>query len=84
MSSTPMQQIQAWWCFVSSKAALLAKVGIVKVWKEEREAESRETYYDLTDDQFTLLAQTVAESDGAMKIVAHTAHEAAVPLVASR
>ena len=66
------------------KAALLAKVSIVKVWKEEREAESRESYYDLTDDQFTLLAQAVAESDGAMKIVAHTAHEAAVPLVASR
>src|SRR5438105_15507943 len=58
------------------KDALLSKVGIVKVWWEEREEESRETYYDLTDDQFTLLAQAVAESNGAMKIVAHTAHNA--------
>jgi len=57
------------------KDALLSKVGIVKVWWEEREEESRETYYDLTDDQFALLAQAVAESDGAMKIVAHTAHD---------
>jgi hypothetical protein len=57
------------------KDALLSKVGIVKVWWEEREEESRETYYDLTDDQFALLAQAVAESGGAMKIVAHTVYE---------
>src|SRR6476620_4753143 len=57
------------------KDALLSKVGIVKVWWEEREEESRETYYDLTDDQFALLAQDVAESSGAMKIVAHTVHD---------
>ena len=55
------------------KDALLQKVGIVKVWWEESEREQRETYYDLTDDQFALLAQAVAESDGAIKIVAHTA-----------
>lgn len=42
------------------------------MWWEEREEESRETYYDLTDDQFALLAQAVMESDGVMKIVAHT------------
>jgi len=54
------------------KDALLSKVGIVKVWWEEREEESRETYYDLTEDQFALLAQAVLESDGAMKVVAHT------------
>ena len=59
------------------KDALLSKVGIVKVWWEEREEEERETYYDLTDDQFALLAQAVAESGGAMKIVAHTVHAAA-------
>jgi len=59
------------------KDALLSKIGIVKVWWEEREEESRETYYDLSDAQFALLAQAVAESDGAMKIVAHTAHGAA-------
>lgn len=57
------------------KDALLSKAGIVKVWWEEREEESRETYYDLTDDQFALLAQDVAESNGAMKIVAHTVHD---------
>jgi hypothetical protein len=58
------------------KDALLSKVGIVKVWWEEREEEERETYYDLTDDQFTLLAQAVEMSDGVMKIVAHTVHDA--------
>ena len=57
------------------KDALLSKVGIVKVWWEEREEEERETYYDLTDDQFALIAQAVAESEGAMKIVAHSLHE---------
>lgn len=61
------------------KDALLSKVGIVKVWWEEREEESRETYYDLTDGQFALLAQAVAESGGAMKIVEHTVHETAEP-----
>ena len=59
------------------KDALLSKVGIVKVWWEEREEESRETYYDLTEDQFALLAQAVVESDGAMRIVAHTVHDTA-------
>lgn len=54
------------------KDALLSKVGVVKVWWEEREEESRETYYDLTDDQFALLAQSVMESEGAMRIVAHS------------
>ncbi|WP_052523323.1 hypothetical protein [Bradyrhizobium sp. STM 3809] len=54
------------------KDALLSKVGVVKVWWEEREEESRETYYDLTEDQFALLAQSVMESDGAMRIVAHS------------
>jgi hypothetical protein len=58
------------------KDALLSKVGIVKVWWDEREEESRETYYDLTEDQFAMLAQAVMESGGAMKIVAHTVHNA--------
>jgi hypothetical protein len=60
------------------KDALLSKVGIVKVWWEESEQEERETYYDLTDDQFALLAQAVAASDGMMKIEEHTAHNEAV------
>jgi hypothetical protein len=59
------------------KDALLSKVGIVKVWWEEREEESRETYYDLTEDQFALLEQAVMESGGSMRIVAHTIHDAA-------
>src|SRR4051794_4720297 len=63
------------YCFM--KDALLSKVGIVKVWWEEHEEESRETYYDLTDDQFALLAQAVVESGGTMKIVAHTMHDPA-------
>jgi len=54
------------------KDALLSKVGIVKVWWEEREEEQRETYYDLTEEQFMVLSQEVLQSDGAMKIVEHT------------
>ena len=56
------------------KDALLQKVGIVKIWWEEREEEERETYYDLTEDQYALLAQAVEMSDGATKIIEHTAH----------
>jgi hypothetical protein len=58
------------------KDTLLSKVGIAKMCWEEREEEQRETYYDLIDDQFALLAQAVTESGGAMKIVAHTVHNA--------
>ncbi len=59
------------------KDALLSKVGIVKVWWEEREEEQRETYYDLTEDQFAMLSMAVQMSDGAMKIVAHTINDGA-------
>ncbi len=55
------------------KDALLSKVGIVKVWWETHEEEEKETYYDLADDQFAILAQGVLESDGALEIVEHTA-----------
>src|SRR3954466_10032330 len=41
------------------KDALLSKVGIVKIWWEESEQEERETYYDLTEDQFAALAMAV-------------------------
>jgi hypothetical protein len=64
------------------KDACLSKVGIVKVWWEEREEEERETYYDLDDNQFALLAQAVAASDGGMTIAEHTVkngEEAAEP-----
>jgi hypothetical protein len=56
------------------KDSLLSKVGIVKVWWEEREEESRETYYDISDDQFMMLVQEVQDSDGALRIVEHTIH----------
>ena len=57
------------------KDALLSKTGIVKIWWEEREEEQRETYYDMSDEQFAMIAQAVMESDGAMKIVEHTVHQ---------
>jgi hypothetical protein len=59
------------------KDALLSKVGIVKVWWEESEQEERETYYDLSEEQFMLLSQAVAESGGAMKIVEHSVNDGA-------
>jgi hypothetical protein len=63
------------------KDALLSKVGLVKVWWEEREEETRETYYDLTEDQFAMIAQAVEESDGELEITAHTMHNGdGVPL----
>ncbi len=37
------------------KDALLSKVGIVKCWWEEDKQEERETYHDLTDDEFDIL-----------------------------
>ncbi len=65
------------------KDALLSKIGIVKVWWEEREEEQRETYYGLSDDQFALLAQAVMESAGTMQIVAHTMHGGDTPEVSA-
>lgn len=38
------------------KDSLLSKNGVVKVWWEKTEREERETYYDLTDDQFAMIA----------------------------
>ena len=64
------------------KDGLLSKTGLVKVWWDEDEREERETYYDLTQDQFDALAMAVEMSGGAMKIVEHTANgedEAAEP-----
>ena len=49
------------------KDALLSKVGIVKVWWETREEHERETYYDLDDAAFAIVA-----SDPEVEIVAHT------------
>jgi hypothetical protein len=56
------------------KDALLSKVGVSKVWWEQRKQEERETYYDLTDDEFAML---LADED--VEIVEHTVHEAGEP-----
>src|SRR5437588_761943 len=52
------------------KDALLSKVGIAKVWWEEREEAERETYLDLTEDQFSIIA-----GDPDVEIVEHTEHK---------
>jgi hypothetical protein len=54
------------------KDALLSKVGIVKVWWEEREEEERETYFDQSEDQYSALVAACELSGGMMKIIAHT------------
>jgi len=53
------------------KDALLSKVGIVKVWWEDKEEEERETYYDLDDAQFMMLV-----NDGEVEIIEHTVKDA--------
>ena len=57
------------------KDAFLSKVGIVKVWWDVIERKERESYYDLTEEQFSVLSMAVEASDGAMEIVAHTVHD---------
>jgi hypothetical protein len=52
------------------KDALLSKVGVVKVWWEKEERESKETYYDLSDAQFAMIAAAPN-----IEIVEHTAKE---------
>jgi hypothetical protein len=56
------------------KDALLSKVGVVKVWWEERTLEERETYYDLGDDAFALLA-----ADPDVEVIAHSERPLPVP-----
>lgn len=59
------------------KDALLQKNGFVKAWWEETEQEERETYYDLSEEQYQALAYAVGMSKGAMKIVEHTVNDGA-------
>lgn len=59
------------------KDALLQKNGIVKVWWEETEEEQRETYYDMDDASFMMLALEVMASNGAMEIAEHSMRDAA-------
>src|SRR5262249_20477662 len=54
------------------KDALLSKVGVAKVFWDEREQEERETYLDQPDDAFALLAQAVLDSDGQLAIAEHS------------
>lgn len=49
------------------KDALLSKNGFVKVWWSEDSREDRETYFDLDDNQFMMLA-----NDPQVEIVEHT------------
>ena len=49
------------------KDALLSKVGVVKVWWQETESESRETYYDLDDRQYSFLL-----SNPDVEVIEHT------------
>src|SRR6266536_5048634 len=51
------------------KDALLSKVGIVKIFWEEEEREHRETYLDLPEDAYALLA-----GNAEVEIVEHTTH----------
>src|SRR3954468_6566250 len=53
------------------KDALLSKVGIVKVWWEEEEREERETYVDLTDDEFAVIV-----SDPEIEVIEHSEKDA--------
>ncbi len=52
------------------KDALLQKLGIVKVWWEEREDEEREKYVGLTDDAYAMIA-----ADKDLEIIEHTERE---------
>lgn len=49
------------------KDALLSKVGVVKVFWESREEQERETYYDLDDASFAMIA-----ADPDVEIIEHT------------
>lgn len=52
------------------KDALLSKTGLVKVYWEEQEDEEEETYHNITDNQFMMLA-----SDPEVEIVEHSFSE---------
>ena len=51
------------------KDALLSKVGVVKVWWEEKEEIEEETYKDLTDDELDIIL-----SDKSVKVIEHSEH----------
>ncbi len=51
------------------KDALLSKVGVVKVWWEEREEIEEETYKELTDDELDIIL-----GDKSIEVVDHSEH----------
>ncbi len=63
------------------KDALLSKVGIVKVWWEEKEIEERETYLDQPTETFALIV-----ADAEVEVVEHSEHDGLhdVTIVASK
>jgi len=52
------------------KDALLSKVGVVKVWWEQKEEIEEENYHDLGEDEFAILA-----ADKDIEITEHTEHD---------
>lgn len=71
-----MQQNPGWMTlYTFFKDALLQKNGFVKVWWEETEQEQRETYFDISEEQYQALAYAVEMSEGKMKIVEHNAND---------
>lgn len=51
--------------------ALLQKLGVVKVWWEDRTEEEKETYLGLSEDQFAQVAFDVLGSNGTLEIIEH-------------
>jgi hypothetical protein len=49
------------------KDALLCKLGVAKVWWEEEERDTRETYYDQSDDQLMMIV-----ADQGIEVVEHS------------
>jgi len=73
-----MQQNPGWMAlYTFFKDALLQKNGFVKIWWEETEQEQRETYYDISEEQYQALAYAVEMSEGKMKIVEHSVNDEA-------
>ena len=67
------------------KDALLSKVGIVKVWWETREEHERETYYDLDDAAFAIIAadpgvEIVAIRSGGQRIAKSRVAKKPIPI----
>jgi hypothetical protein len=58
------------------KDALLSKNGVVKIYWEEKEDEDRQTYFDQTEDVYTLFL-----NDPEVEVIEHSEHEPEIPEV---